>query len=313
MNDLRVFSGNANIPLAEEIADHLDIHLGEAMVTTFRDGEIRVRIKENIRGHDVFIIQSTCNPVNQHLMELLILIDAARRASAARITAVIPYFGYARQERKSAGREPISAKLVANLITVAGADRVLTIDLHAAAIEGFFDIPVDHLRAGPILADFFDKTCRPPLAVAAPDEGAVDRAVKFQSWLKCDSVLSVLMKHRPEPDKAEVVGMIGNVENRTVMLIDDVISTGSTLAESAEYLLGGGARAVYAGATHPGFSGQAAARIRDSKLEQIVVTNTIPIPDNMPADKISVLSIAPLLGEAISRIHQDRSVSALFD
>ncbi len=313
MNTLKVFCGSANRPLAEAIAGQLGIELGHAMVTTFKDGEIRARILENIRGHDVFIIQPTCNPVNQHLMELLLLIDAAKRASAARITAVIPYYGYARQERKTAGREPISAKLVANLITVAGADRVLTIDLHAPAIEGFFDIPVDHLRAGPILADFFKRNCKPPLVVAAPDEGAVERAIKLQARLGNDVGLAILVKHRPEPDKAEVVGMVGEVKNCTVILIDDLISTGGTMMESAEYLLNQGASAVFAGAIHPVLSGDAAERLRHSVLNRIVVTNTIPVPRTSPDDKIVVLSVAPLLAEAIARIHENRSVSALFE
>ena len=312
MHSLKLFTGNANRPLAQEIADELGIELGHAVVSTFKDGEIRVRILENIRGHDVFIIQPTCNPVNLHLMELLILIDAAKRASVERITAVIPYYGYARQERKTAGREPISAKLVANLITVAGADRVLTVDLHAPAIEGFFDIPVDHLRAGPILAKYFAKHCEAPFAVAAPDEGAVERALKLQASLMCDASLAVLVKHRPEPDQAEVVGMVGDVKGRTVILIDDIVSTGGTLIESAEYLLRAGAVAVYAGAIHPVFAGDAARRLSESPLSRVVVTNTIPVPQAALNDKIVVLSVAPMLAEAIKRIHENRSVSALF-
>lgn len=313
MDDLEVFCGSANRALAQAITHRLGIQLGRAMATTFKDGEIRVRILENVRGHDVFIIQPTCNPVNRHLMELLLLIDAARRASADRVTAVVPYYGYARQERKTAGREPISAKLVANLITVAGADRVLTMDLHAPAIEGFFDIPVDHLRAGPILADYFKHHCEPPLVVAAPDEGAVERAIKLQARLGSDVALAILVKHRPEPDQAEVVGMVGEVRGCTVILIDDLISTGGTLIESAEYLLQKGASAVYAGAVHPVLSDTAADRLRRSVLERIVVTNTIPVAPTSQNDKIVVLSVASLLAEAIARIHQNRSVSELFD
>jgi len=312
MNGFKVFCGSANRPLAQAIADRLGRELGQVMVTTFKDGEIRSRILENIRGYDVFIVQPTCNPVNQHLMELLLLIDAARRASAARITAVVPYFGYARQERKTAGREPISAKLVANLITVAGADRVLTMDLHAPAIEGFFDIPVDHLRAGPILADYFKRHCKPPLVVAAPDEGSVERAIKLQARLGPDVGLAILVKRRPEPDRAEVVGMVGEVRGCTVILIDDLISTGGTLIQSAEYLLEQGASAVFAGAVHPVLAGHAAERLRQSVLERVVVTNTIPLAQTLPDDKIVVLSVAPLLAEAIARIHENRSVSALF-
>ncbi|MFQ5596100.1 MAG: ribose-phosphate diphosphokinase [Anaerolineae bacterium] len=313
MSGLKVFSGSANRPLAQEIAERVGIELGQVIVTSFKDGEIRARILENIRGYDVFIIQPTCNPVNQHLMELLLLIDAARRASAASITAVIPYYGYARQERKTAGREPISAKLVANLITVAGADRVLSIDLHAPAIEGFFDIPVDHLRAGPILANYFQQHCRPPLVVAAPDEGAVERAIKLQAMLGHDVGLAVLVKHRPEPDKAEAVGLVGDVRDRTAILVDDLISTGGTMIEAAECLLEQGASAVFAGAVHPVLAGDAAEILRESVLERIVVTNTIPVAQTPPDDNIVVLSVAPLLAEAISRIHENRSVSALFD
>lgn len=314
MNDLKIFCGNANRALAQKIAEHLGVELGRAMVTTFKDGEIRARIQENIRGHDIFIVQPTCNPVNQHLMELLILIDAAKRASAARITAVVPYYGYARQERKTAGREPISAKLVANLITVAGADRVLTMDLHTPAIEGFFDIPVDHLRAGPILADYFTRHCEPPLVVVAPDEGAVERAIKLQLQLGHDVSLAVMVKHRPVPDRAEVVGMVGEqaVEGRIAILIDDLISTGGTMIEAAECLLRAGAAAVFAGAVHPVLAGDAAERLRQSALKRIVVTNTIPIPEPMHNDKITVLSVAPLLAQAIERIHEHRSVSMLF-
>lgn len=315
MEHLKLLSGNANRPLAQDIADYLGIELSDTMVATFKDGEIRARIQENIRGHDVFIIQPTCNPVNEHLMELLILIDAAKRASVRRITAVVPYYGYARQERKTAGREPISAKLVANLITIAGADRVLTMDLHAPAIEGFFDIPVDHLRAGPILANYFEELCEPPLVIAAPDEGAVERAIKLQNRLGTDVGLAVLMKHRPEPDQAEVVGMIGEnqVKGRTVILIDDLVSTGGTLIEAAEYLLKVGATRVFAGAVHPVFAGDAAEHLRSSKLQHIAVTNTVPVTQSDVNEKIDVLSVAPLLAEAILRIHENRSVSVLFE
>ena len=312
MEELQLFSGNANRALAREIAAHLGVPLGDALVGTFKDGEIRVQIRENIRGQDVFILQPTCRPVNEHLMELLILIDAAKRASAARITAVVPYYGYARQERKTAGREPISAKLVANLITVAGADRVLTVDLHAPAIEGFFDIPVDHLRAGPILADYFKQRVEPPVVVVAPDEGAVERAIKLQTRLGSDAGLAILIKHRPEPDRAEVVGMVGDVRGRTAILIDDLISTGGTLIEAAEYLLAQGARTVLGGAVHAVFSESAARRLSASVLEEIVVTNTIPVSKGA-SDRITVLSVAPLLAEAILRIHENRSLSALFE
>jgi ribose-phosphate pyrophosphokinase len=315
MPRLTLLAGNANRPLALEIAANLGVELSDAMVSTYKDGEIRARIYDNIRGQDVFIIQPTCDPVNDNLMELLLLIDASRRASAARITAVVPYYGYARQERKTAGREPISAKLVANLITVAGAQRVLTIDLHAPAIEGFFDLPVDHLRAGPILASYFRQNVPPPLVVAAPDEGAVERAIKFQARMGPQASLAVLVKHRPEPDKAEIVGLIGKsrVDGHAVILIDDLISTGGTLVEAAEHLLEAGASSVYAGATHPVLADNALERLFASSLERVVVTNTIPVGPPDQNDKFVVLSIAPLLAEAIARIHEDRSVSALFD
>lgn len=315
MPQLRLLSGNANPLLAQEIASHLGVGLTDVVLGTFRDGEIRARILDNIRGYDVFIIQPTCNPVNDSLMELLLLIDAARRASAARITAVVPYYGYARQERKTAGREPISAKLVANLITVAGANRVLTVDLHAPAIEGFFDLPVDHLRAGPILANYFRQHATPPLVIAAPDEGAVERAIKFQQRMGRAASLAVLVKHRPEPDQAEMVGLVGEtrVEGATVILIDDLISTGGTLVEAAEHLLRAGAAMVCAAATHPVLADDAVQRLSGSALDRVVVTNTIPVASVAGNDKFVVLSIAPLLAEAIDRIHENRSVSALFD
>jgi ribose-phosphate pyrophosphokinase len=312
---LRLLSGNANLQLAQEIAANLGVELSGVMLSTFKDGEIRAQILDNVRGQDVFIIQPTCDPVNDSLMELLILIDACRRASAARITAVVPYYGYARQERKTAGREPISAKLVANLITVAGANRVLTVDLHAPAIEGFFDLPVDHLRAGPILASYFRQSVAPPLVIAAPDEGAVERAIKFQERMGPSVSLAVLVKHRPEPDEAEMVGLVGEsrVEGAAVILIDDLISTGGTLVEAADHLLEAGATMVCAGATHPVLADEAVARLSASALDRVVVTNTIPVESAAGNDKFVVLSIAPLLAEAIARIHENRSVSALFD
>ncbi|MFQ6059234.1 MAG: ribose-phosphate diphosphokinase [Anaerolineae bacterium] len=307
---LQIFTGNANPSLAEEIARHLGIPLGQATVSTFSDGEVRVRIEENVRGSDVFVVQPTCAPVDHHLMELLIMIDALRRASAHRITAVIPYYGYARQERKTAGREPISARLVANLITTAGADRVLTVDLHAPAIEGFFDIPVDHLRAGPILADYFQKLSLPAPVVVAPDEGGVDRAVKFRDRLRVP--LAIIAKHRPQPEAAKILEMVGDVAGRTAIIVDDIISTGATLIEAVDSLLQRGARAVYAAAVHPVFSANAVERIRASALEKVVVTNTIPVPAEERGEKIEVLSVAHLLAQAIQRIHEHRSVSELF-
>jgi ribose-phosphate pyrophosphokinase len=309
-NRLHIFTGNANPDLAAEIARHLGIPLGQALVSTFSDGEVRVRIKDSVRGSDVFVIQPTCPPVNHHLMELLIMMDALRRASVERITAVIPYFGYARQERKAAGREPISAKLVANLITTAGANRVLAVDLHAPAIEGFFDIPVDHLRASPILADYLQGLSLPDPVVVAPDAGAVDRAVKLGNRLAAS--LAVLLKHRPEPDVSEVRGLVGEVAGKTAILVDDLISTGRTLIESAEFLLERGARAVYACAVHPVFAGKTLERIAASPLTQVIVTDTIPLPKGGPQGKIVVRSVAPLLAQAIQRIHEHRSMSELF-
>ena len=321
---LLIFSGNANRPLAQEIAQHLDVPLGAAFVGTWKDGESRVRIEENVRGMDVFVVQPTCPPVNHHLMELLIIIDALRRASANRITAVMPYFGYAKQEKKTAGREPITARLVANLITTAGASRILTIDLHAAAIEGFFDIPVDHLRAASILADYFQTLHLGDVVVVSPDVGGVGRANEFRRRLSRyitttemyrdlgAATLAIVAKHRPQQDVAEILEMVGEVQGKTAIIVDDLIQSGGTLIEAAEALLQRGARAVYACATHPVFAGQARQMLAASALAQVVVTNTISVALEPGQDKIRVLSVAPLLAEAISRIHQDVSLSSLF-
>lgn len=310
---LVLLSGNANRPLAEAIAQHLQLHLCEATVSTFSDGEVRVQIHENVRGADVFVIQSTSAPVNHHLMELLIIIDALRRASVQRITAVIPYFGYARQEKKTAGREPISAKLVANLVTTAGALRVLTVDLTARALEGFFDIPVDHLRAGPLLADYLSE--RLPAActaIVAPDEGAVDRASRFQERFGTQSNFAIILKHRPSPDVSEVRGMIGDVKGRTCVLVDDIVSTGSTLVQAADMLVERGATEVYAATTHAVLSPGAAERIQDSVITSLIVTDTIAIPPEKRFPKLTVLSVAPLLAQAIDRIQTNQSISELF-
>lgn len=308
---MHIFSGNANRPLAQEIAQYLNVPLGEAFVGQWKDGESRVRIEENVRGMDVFVLQPTCPPVNHHLMELLIIIDALRRASANRITAVMPYFGYAKQEKKTAGREPITARLVANLITTAGASRILTLDLHAAAIEGFFDIPVDHLRAAPILADYFRTLDLGDVVVVSPDVGGVGRANEFRRRLGA-ATLAIVAKHRPQQDVAEILEMVGEVQGKTAIIVDDLIQSGGTLIEAAEALLHRGARAVYACATHPVFAGQAMQTLAQSALAQVVVTNTIPLASEPHSDKIRVLSVAPLLAEAISRIHQDVSLSSLF-
>jgi ribose-phosphate pyrophosphokinase len=307
---LQIFSGNANRPLAKEIASHLNINLGRAMVGRFKNGESRVKLEENVRGSDVFVIQPTCTPVNEHLMELLLLIDALRRASAARVTAVMPYYGYAKQEKKTTGREPISAKLVANLIRTAGAHRVLTMDLHAPAIEGFFDIPVDHLQAGPLLAEYIRDLNLPKPVVVSPDAGGVGRANSFRE--RIGAGLAIIAKQRPQPDVAEVLEMVGDVEGRTAIIVDDMISTGGTLAEAARSLKERGALAVHACATHGIFAGDATSIIEKSMLVETIVTNTIPLPPNCEGARIRVMSVAPLFAEAIMRIHKDLSLSALF-
>ncbi|MEW8958338.1 MAG: ribose-phosphate pyrophosphokinase [Moorella sp. (in: firmicutes)] len=308
---LKIFSGNANPELAREIGAYLGVPLGAAKVSRFSDGEISIAIDESVRGEDVFVIQPTCEPVNDNLMELLILIDALRRASAWRITAVVPYYGYARQERKTRARDPISAKLVANLITAAGADRVLTMDLHAAAIQGFFDIPVDHLTAVPILADYFNSKGFDRAVVVSPDLGGVTRARNFAERIGAE--IAIIDKRRPAPNVAEIMNLIGDVKNKTVIMIDDLIDTAGTICLGAKALMEHGARAVYACCTHPVLSGPARERLAAAPLEEVVVCNTIPVPENKEIEKLRRLSVAPLLGEAIIRIHKDLSVSKLFD
>jgi ribose-phosphate pyrophosphokinase len=307
---LQIFSGNANRPLAQEIASNLNINLGRSIVGTFKNGEPRIKLEENVRGSDVFVIQPTCTPVNHHLMELLLLIDALRRASAARVTAVVPYYGYAKQEKKTTGREPISAKLVANLIRIAGAHRLLTMDLHAPAIEGFFDIPVDHLQAGPLLADYIRELNLPNPVVVSPDAGGVGRANSFRERISAG--LAIIAKQRPQPDVAELLEMVGDIHDKTAIIVDDMISTGGTLAEAARALKDRGARAVYACATHGVFAGDALSIIAESVLVETVVTNTIPLASNCEDARVRVISVAPLFAEAIMRIHKDLSLSALF-
>ncbi|EFO81105.1 ribose-phosphate pyrophosphokinase [Oscillochloris trichoides DG-6] len=307
---LLVFSGNANEALAREIATNLRIGLGRALVGQFKNGETRVKLQDNVRGCDVFVVQPTCSPVDHHLMELLLLIDALRRASAARVTAVIPYYGYAKQEKKTSGREPISAKLVANLIRTAGADRVLTMDLHAPAIEGFFDIPVDHLQAAQQLADYIRSLNLPNPVVVSPDTGGVGRANRFRE--RIGAGLAIIAKQRPEPDVAEVLEMVGDVEGKTAIIVDDMISTGGTLVEAAQALLDRGARSVYACATHGVFASDAVPIIGRSDLVETIVTNTIPQTGNLTEARIRTISVAPLFAEAIMRIHKDLSLSALF-
>jgi ribose-phosphate pyrophosphokinase len=310
--ELKVFSGNANRPLAEKVCDYLGISLGNAEVKTFSDGEISVEINENVRGKDVFIIQSTCPPVNDNLMELLIMIDAARRASAGRITAVIPYYGYARQDRKVAPRQPISAKLVANLITVAGASRVLTMDLHAGQIQGFFDIPVDNLYARPVLLHYLKEHFKDDLVIVSPDAGGVERARAFAKRL--DASLAIIDKRREGANVAEVMNIIGDVKGKTAVIVDDMVDTGGTLTKAASALLDKGASAVYACCTHPVLSGNAVQRIAESPLKELIVTDTIPLSEEArKCSKIKVLSVGKLFGEAVRRIHLNESVSVLFE
>ena len=310
--ELKIFSGNANLALAREISVYLEVSLAKATVSTFSDGETRVKIEENVRGCDVFVIQSCCDPVNTSVMELLIMLDALKRSSAFRITAVIPYFGYARQDRKDQPRVPISAKLMADLITVAGAHRVLTMDLHAGPIQGFFNIPVDHLYARPVLLDYVKKSKFGNIVVVSPDAGGVERARGFAKRL--DANLAIIDKRREGPNQAEVMNIIGDVKNRHVLLLDDMIDTAGTIVETAGACTDNGASSVRAVCTHPVLSGPAIKRIEKSCLAQVVATNSIPIHGkDQQCQKIQVLSVAPLLGEAIKRIHQEQSVTSLFD
>ncbi len=310
---MKLFAGNSNRVLAEAVARYLNIPLGKASVRRFADQEIFVEIQENVRGEDVFILQSTSYPTNDHLMELLIMIDAFRRSSARRITAVIPYFGYARQDRRASGRTPISAKLVANLITQAGADRVLTLDLHAGQIQGFFDIPTDNLFAVPVLARDVKRNYElPNVMVVSPDVGGVVRARSLAKRL--DSLLAIVDKRREKPGESEVMNIIGDVRGKDCLLIDDIVDSGGTLCNAAEALLANGATSVTAYITHGVLSGGAAARIASSKLKELVITDSIqPTSAVEAAENIRVISIADLIGEAISRTASEQSVSSLFD
>ncbi len=306
---LMVFSGTAHPALAQDIMRELEAPLGRAMVGTWKNGETRVKLEENVRGSDVFVIQSLSAPCDHHLMELLLMIDAARRASAARITAVIPYYAYAKQEKKTSGREPISAKLVANLITTAGADRALAIDLHAPAIEGFFDIPVDHLRAAPLLARRF-RAGGDDLVAVSPDAGGVARADEFRS--RMGAPLAIISKRHPRPDSTEVLEMVGDVEGKIAVILDDMISTGGTLVAAAELLIERGAADVLAAATHGVFADQALDRLATSHISKVIVTDSVPLPSVGPREIVETVTIAPLLADAIMRIHKDLSISALF-
>ena len=307
-----VFSGRANPLLAENICKYLDIPLGETVIRDFSDKEIYVRIEENVRGRDVFVIQPTCYPGNTNVMELLIMIDALRRSSAKRITSVIPYYGYGRQDRKCEPRVPITSKLVADLLETAGTDRVLTVDLHAGQIQGFFNIPVDHLFAMNVLIDYIRKLNLPNLIVISPDAGGVERARAFAKRL--NTSLAIIDKRRDIPNEAKAMNIIGDVEGKVAFIVDDMIDTAGTLMEATDALLGAGASEVHACCSHPVLSGPAAERISNSPLKTVLTTDSIPLGNGLEQNpKIKVLSIAPLLGEAILRIHEETSVSSLFD
>lgn len=308
---LKVFSLNSNRELAKDIAEHIGTTLGECTVSEFSDGEIQINIEESVRGKDVYVVQSTSSPVNQHLMELLIMIDALKRASARSINIVMPYYGYARQDRKARSREPITSKLIADLLETAGADRVITLDLHAPQIQGFFDIPIDHLQGVPILANYFEKMEFEDIIVVSPDHGGVTRARKMADYLKAP--IGIIDKRRPRPNVSEVMNIVGNIEGKTAILIDDIIDTAGTITAAADALVENGAKEVYACCTHPVLSGPALQRINDSKIKELVVTNSIPLTEDRKSDKVTELSVAPLIGEAITRVHELKSVSILFD
>ncbi len=310
-NDLKVFTGNAHPALAQEICVELGCELGAATVEPFSDGEIHLQIQENVRGADVFVVQPTCTPVDRHLMEVLLMMDALKRASAERITAVLPYYGYARQDRKDKPRMPISARLVASLLERAGANRILALDLHAAQIQGFFDVPVDHLFAAPVMIDYFYPMRGQGLTVVSPDAGGVERARAFAKRL--DSPLAIIDKRRTDVNIAEVMHIIGDVEDQHCLIVDDLIDTGGTLVKGAEALLAKGAKSVRASATHAVLSGPAIDRIAASELVEVMVTNSIPLLDRARnCGRIRTLSVAPLLARAIQSIHEDGSVSTLF-
>ncbi|MGK7947025.1 MAG: ribose-phosphate pyrophosphokinase [Microcystaceae cyanobacterium] len=310
-NRLRLFSGSSNLPLSNEVARYLGMDIGPMITKRFADGEIYIQIQESIRGCDVYLIQPCCRPVNDHFMELLIMIDACRRASARQITAVLPYYSYARADRKTAGRESITAKLVANLITEAGAHRVLAMDLHSAQIQGYFDIPFDHVYGSPVLFDYLKSKNLSDLVVVSPDVGGVARARAFAKKLD-EAPLAIIDKRRQSHNVAEVLNLIGDVKGKTAVLVDDMIDTAGTILEGARLLRKEGARQVYACATHAVLSGPAVERLSSGALEEVIVTNTIPVPPDKQFPQLTVLSVANLIGEAIWRIHEDSSVSSMF-
>ena len=310
MARLKVFSGKSNLPLAHEMCDHLGVSLGEVKLNRFSDGEVNFQILENVRGADVFIVQPTAPPVNENLMELLVMIDAFKRASAQRITAVLPYYGYARQDRKDRPRVPLSSKLVSDLLTSAGAQRLLTMDLHAGQIQGFFNIPVDHLFPMPIFLDHIQKMEVDDLMVISPDAGGVEKARAYAKRLSTS--LAIIDKRRVSENEAEVMHIVGDVQGRNVIIIDDMIDTAGTLVRATEALVRDGARRVFTAATHAVLSGPAVQRITDSAFESVLVTNTIHLPEEKSVPKIKVVSVAGLLGEAIKSIHEETSVSKLF-
>lgn len=312
LDDLKIFTGNSNLPLAQEISNYLKIPLGKATVETFSDGESRVEVKENVRGGDVFVVQSTSAPGNDNLMEMLLMLDAFKRASAKRITAVIPYFGYARQDRKVAPRVPISAKLVADLITTAGASRILTMDLHSGQIQGFFNIPVDNLYATPVLLQYLRRQLnRNEVTIVSPDAGGVERARDFATRLNAS--LAIIDKRRSGPNVVEEMNIIGEVKGQIAILLDDMVDTAGTLTMAAEALKKEGAKRIFGCCTHPVLSGPAIRKIKNSPLEELIVTNSIPLgPKAEKCKKIKVLSVAHLIGEAIRRTHDEKSISSLF-
>lgn len=310
-NEIKIFSGNSNIQLAKKIAEELGLPLGSAYVTKFSDGETSVNINESVRGADTYVIQSTCEPVNDNLMELLIMIDALKRASAGRITAVIPYYGYARQDRKAKSRDPITAKLVADLIEAAGADRVMTMDLHANQIQGYFDIPVDHLLGGPILIDYFAQKKIEDLVVVSPDHGSVTRVRAVAE--KLDIPMAIVDKRRPKANVSEVMNIIGDVKDKNILLLDDMIDTAGTLVNAAEAIVSMGGKDVYASCTHPVFSGPAIERLNSSVIKEVVILDTISLPKEKELDKIKVISAAPLFAKAIRKTFNNESLSILFE